>query len=55
MGYLHCKWVSLDELEKDKAVKARVRRFLDKPSLDSWSEEDYFNPAYTKVSFSNKG
>jgi len=53
MGYIHAEWLSRQELEsRDKALKARIKRFLDKNPWDlQWSEDDPFNPDYCKVCF----
>ena len=50
MGYIHSEWKSREEIEVDKPMKARVKRFLEKPVWDTqWSEDEPFNPAYNKV------
>jgi hypothetical protein len=50
MSYLSTEWVAVKMLEQDRATKTRVRRFWDKPTWDNqWSEDEPFNPAYTKV------
>lgn len=53
MGYIHAEWLSREELEsKDKGVKSRIKRFLEKNPWDlQWSEDDPFNPDYCKVCF----
>ena len=52
MSYLHCKWVPLKELDKDKNIRIRVRRFLERFTWDTqWSDDEPFNPSYLKVKF----
>lgn len=52
MSYIHADWVSIAELEKTKTLRTRIRRFIDKPNYDTqWSEDEPFNPSYTKVYF----
>ena len=47
---MHCVWVPLKELEADKLIRVRVRRFLEKPAYETqWSEDEPFNPSYLKV------
>jgi hypothetical protein len=50
MGYIHCDWVPKDELETDKSMKTRIRKFLEKPLWETqWSDDEPFNPAYNKI------
>ena len=50
MGYIHAQWIPREEIETDKLMKNRVRKFLEKPVWETqWSEDEPFNPAYLKV------
>ncbi|KAJ3367504.1 choline dehydrogenase 7 [Kappamyces sp. JEL0680] len=50
MSYLSARWIPISELEKDKNVRSRVSRFLEKSASDTqWSEEEAFNPAYGQI------
>ena len=50
MSYLSAEWVAVSELEHDKSIRMRLRRFLEKGAWDTqWSDDEPFNPAYLKV------
>lgn len=38
-SYLHCRWADLEELEKDKRIQQKVKRFRAKQSLNSFLTE----------------
>ncbi|XP_061542774.1 chromodomain-helicase-DNA-binding protein 6 isoform X3 [Phycodurus eques] len=52
-SYLHCKWATLDELEKDPRIHQKIKRFRTKRAqmkhLFSEPDEDLFNPDYVEV------
>lgn len=52
MGFIHTEWLTRENIEEnfDKAVKTRVKRFLEKSPWDlQWSEDEPFNPSFLKV------
>ena len=52
MSYYSAEWIAITELEKDKNLRVRIRRFLEKPTWDTqWSDDEPFNPSYIKVIF----
>ena len=54
MAYCHCDWIDRLELEKQKNMAARIRKFLDKPLWETqYSDEEPFNPAFLKVFLCN--
>ncbi|XP_049590182.1 chromodomain-helicase-DNA-binding protein 6 isoform X3 [Syngnathus scovelli] len=52
-SYLHCKWATLGELEKDPRIHQKIKRFRTKRAqmkhLFSEPDEDLFNPDYVEV------
>ncbi|XP_056157872.1 chromodomain-helicase-DNA-binding protein 6 [Lampris incognitus] len=52
-SYLHCKWATLEELEKDPRIHQKIKRFRTKQAqmkhLFSEPDEDLFNPDYVEV------
>ncbi|XP_075938173.1 chromodomain-helicase-DNA-binding protein 6 isoform X1 [Anarhichas minor] len=52
-SYLHCKWATLEELEKDPRIQQKIKRFRTKQAqmkhLFTESDEDMFNPDYVEV------
>ncbi|TRZ01219.1 hypothetical protein DNTS_006047 [Danionella cerebrum] len=52
-SYLHCKWASLEELEKDPRIHQKIKRFRNKQAqmkhIFSEPDEDLFNPDYIEV------
>ncbi|KAM6927303.1 LOW QUALITY PROTEIN: chromodomain-helicase-DNA-binding protein 6 [Xenentodon cancila] len=52
-SYLHCKWATLEELEKDPRIHQKIKRFRTKQAqmkhLFTEPDEDLFNPDYTEV------
>ncbi|KAG7233782.1 hypothetical protein CRUP_010152, partial [Coryphaenoides rupestris] len=51
-SYLHCRWADLEELEKDKRIHQKVKRFRAKQLLNSFiteMDEEPFNPDYVEV------
>uniref|UniRef100_A0A8C5B300 Chromodomain helicase DNA binding protein 6 n=1 Tax=Gadus morhua TaxID=8049 RepID=A0A8C5B300_GADMO len=52
-SYMHCKWATLDELEKDPRIHQKIKRFRTKHAqmkhLFIEPDEDLFNPDYIEV------
>uniref|UniRef100_A0A674MUQ3 Chromodomain helicase DNA binding protein 6 n=1 Tax=Takifugu rubripes TaxID=31033 RepID=A0A674MUQ3_TAKRU len=52
-SYLHCKWATLKELEKDPRIHQKIKRFRTKQAqmkhLFTEPDEDLFNPDYVEV------
>ncbi|TSZ40535.1 Chromodomain-helicase-DNA-binding protein 6 [Bagarius yarrelli] len=52
-SYLHCKWATLEELEKDPRIHQKIKRFRNKYAqmkhIFSELDEDLFNPDYVEV------
>ncbi|XP_062853633.1 chromodomain-helicase-DNA-binding protein 6 [Trichomycterus rosablanca] len=52
-SYLHCKWATLEELEKDPRIHQKIKRFRNKLAqmkhIFTEPDEDLFNPDYTEV------
>ncbi|KAM9483665.1 chromodomain-helicase-DNA-binding protein 6 isoform 2-T2 [Clarias gariepinus] len=52
-SYLHCKWATLEELEKDPRIHQKIKRFRNKQAqmkhIFSELDEDLFNPDYVEV------
>ncbi|KAM8851002.1 LOW QUALITY PROTEIN: chromodomain-helicase-DNA-binding protein 7 [Spinachia spinachia] len=51
-SYLHCRWADLEELEKDKRIHQKVKRFRAKQQLNSFiteMDDEPFNPDYVEV------
>lgn len=50
MSYHSAEWIPFKDLDHDKNIKMRARRFIDKFTWESnWSEDEPFNPSYLKV------
>ncbi|KAK1157605.1 hypothetical protein AOXY_G23730 [Acipenser oxyrinchus oxyrinchus] len=52
-SYLHCKWATLEELEKDPRISQKIKRFRNKQAqmkhIFTEPDEDLFNPDYIEV------
>ncbi|XP_061788444.1 chromodomain-helicase-DNA-binding protein 6 isoform X5 [Nerophis lumbriciformis] len=52
-SYMHCKWATLGELEKDPRIHQKIKRFRTKRAqmkhLFTEPDEDLFNPDYIEV------
>ncbi|XP_054656461.1 chromodomain-helicase-DNA-binding protein 7 isoform X2 [Dunckerocampus dactyliophorus] len=51
-SYLHCRWAELEELEKDKRIQQKVKRFKAKQQLNNFiteMDDEPFNPDYVEV------
>uniref|UniRef100_A0A8C7NNU6 Chromodomain helicase DNA binding protein 6 n=1 Tax=Oncorhynchus mykiss TaxID=8022 RepID=A0A8C7NNU6_ONCMY len=50
-SYLHCKWATLEELEKDPRIQQKIKRFRTKHAQMKhiFPNEDLFNPDYIEV------
>ncbi|KAK1878835.1 Chromodomain-helicase-DNA-binding protein 7 [Dissostichus eleginoides] len=52
-SYLHCRWADLEELEKDKRIHQKVKRFRAKQlllnSFITEMDDEPFNPDYVEV------
>uniref|UniRef100_A0A673H7I6 Chromodomain-helicase-DNA-binding protein 7-like n=1 Tax=Sinocyclocheilus rhinocerous TaxID=307959 RepID=A0A673H7I6_9TELE len=51
-SYLHCRWADIEELEKDKRIQQKVKRFKAKQALGNFLSEmddEPFNPDYVEV------
>ncbi|XP_066558180.1 chromodomain-helicase-DNA-binding protein 6-like isoform X1 [Amia ocellicauda] len=52
-SYLHCKWATLQELEKDPRIHQKIKRFRTKQAqmkhIFTEPDEDLFNPDYIEV------
>uniref|UniRef100_A0A8D2ZG83 Chromodomain helicase DNA binding protein 7 n=1 Tax=Scophthalmus maximus TaxID=52904 RepID=A0A8D2ZG83_SCOMX len=51
-SYLHCRWADLQELEKDKRVHQKIKRFRAKQLLNNFiteMDDEPFNPDYVEV------
>ncbi|KAK5871938.1 hypothetical protein PBY51_012677 [Eleginops maclovinus] len=52
-SYMHCKWATLEELEKDPRIHQKIKRFRTKQAqmkhLFTEPDEDLFNPDYIEV------
>uniref|UniRef100_A0A8C2AJA7 Chromodomain helicase DNA binding protein 6 n=1 Tax=Cyprinus carpio TaxID=7962 RepID=A0A8C2AJA7_CYPCA len=53
ISYLHCKWATLEELEKDPRISQKIKRFRNKQAqmkhIFTEPDEDLFNPDYIEV------
>uniref|UniRef100_A0A8C9WBG5 Chromodomain helicase DNA binding protein 6 n=1 Tax=Scleropages formosus TaxID=113540 RepID=A0A8C9WBG5_SCLFO len=53
LSYLHCKWATLEELEKDPRIHQKIKRFRNKQAqmkhIFTEPDEDLFNPDYIEV------
>ncbi|CAJ1071406.1 chromodomain-helicase-DNA-binding protein 7 [Xyrichtys novacula] len=51
-SYLHCRWAELEELEKDKRIHQKIKRFRAKQQLNNFiteMDDEPFNPDYVEV------
>ncbi|XP_066442720.1 chromodomain-helicase-DNA-binding protein 6 isoform X3 [Eleutherodactylus coqui] len=52
-SYLHCKWATLEDLEKDPRIQQKIKRFRNKQAqmkhIFTEPDEDMFNPDYVEV------
>ncbi|XP_077348882.1 chromodomain-helicase-DNA-binding protein 7 isoform X2 [Lithobates pipiens] len=51
-SYLHCQWASLEDLEKDKRIQQKIKRFRAKQGQNKFLseiEDDLFNPDYVEI------
>ncbi|XP_018079243.1 chromodomain-helicase-DNA-binding protein 7 isoform X2 [Xenopus laevis] len=51
-SYLHCHWATVEELEKDKRIQQKIKRFRAKQGQNKFLseiEDDLFNPDYVEV------
>uniref|UniRef100_A0A8C8JS73 DNA helicase n=1 Tax=Oncorhynchus tshawytscha TaxID=74940 RepID=A0A8C8JS73_ONCTS len=51
-SYLHCRWADLEDLEKDKRIHQKVKRFRAKQALPTFvteMDDEPFNPDYVEV------
>uniref|UniRef100_A0A4W6DQN6 Chromodomain helicase DNA binding protein 6 n=1 Tax=Lates calcarifer TaxID=8187 RepID=A0A4W6DQN6_LATCA len=54
-SYLHCKWATLEELEKDPRIHQKIKRFRTKQAqmkhlfTEVTPDDDLFNPDYVEV------
>ncbi|XP_069477199.1 chromodomain-helicase-DNA-binding protein 7 isoform X2 [Ambystoma mexicanum] len=51
-SYLHCQWATVEELEKDKRIHQKIKRFKAKQGQTKFLseiEDDLFNPDYVEV------
>ncbi|XP_069508223.1 chromodomain-helicase-DNA-binding protein 6 isoform X2 [Ambystoma mexicanum] len=52
-SYLHCRWVTMEELEKDPRIQQKIKRFRNKQTqmkhLFTEPDEALFNPDYVEV------
>uniref|UniRef100_A0A8C1QGA9 Chromodomain helicase DNA binding protein 6 n=1 Tax=Cyprinus carpio TaxID=7962 RepID=A0A8C1QGA9_CYPCA len=50
-SYLHCKWATLEELEKDPRISQKIKRFRNKQAQMKhiFTEVHLFNPDYIEV------
>uniref|UniRef100_A0A3Q1BB71 Chromodomain helicase DNA binding protein 7 n=1 Tax=Amphiprion ocellaris TaxID=80972 RepID=A0A3Q1BB71_AMPOC len=51
-SYLHCRWAELEELEKDKRIHQKIKRFKAKQQLNNFiteMDDEPFNPDYVEV------
>ncbi|XP_036375411.1 chromodomain-helicase-DNA-binding protein 7-like [Megalops cyprinoides] len=52
LSYLHCRWADMTELEKDKRIQQKVKRFKAKQSVNDFlgeMDDEPFNPDYVEV------
>uniref|UniRef100_A0A8C5B7V1 Chromodomain helicase DNA binding protein 7 n=1 Tax=Gadus morhua TaxID=8049 RepID=A0A8C5B7V1_GADMO len=52
LSYLHCRWADLPELEKDKRIHQKIKRFRAKQLLNNFiteMDDEPFNPDYVEV------
>uniref|UniRef100_A0A672G6Y2 Chromodomain helicase DNA binding protein 9 n=1 Tax=Salarias fasciatus TaxID=181472 RepID=A0A672G6Y2_SALFA len=48
-SYLHCEWATEQQLEKDKRIQQKIKRFKMKQAQRALFFEDPFNPDYVEV------
>ncbi|XP_064444355.1 chromodomain-helicase-DNA-binding protein 7 isoform X4 [Mirounga angustirostris] len=51
-SYLHCQWASVEDLEKDKRIQQKIKRFKAKQGQNKFLseiEDELFNPDYVEV------
>ncbi|XP_074060288.1 chromodomain-helicase-DNA-binding protein 7 isoform X3 [Macrotis lagotis] len=51
-SYLHCQWASIEELDKDKRIQQKIKRFKAKQGQNKFLseiEDELFNPDYVEV------
>ncbi|XP_049637896.1 chromodomain-helicase-DNA-binding protein 7 [Suncus etruscus] len=51
-SYLHCQWASIEDLEKDKRIQQKIKRFKAKQGQNKFLseiEDELFNPDYVEV------
>ncbi|KAL2766734.1 chromodomain-helicase-DNA-binding protein 7 isoform 1 [Daubentonia madagascariensis] len=51
-SYLHCQWASVEDLEKDKRIQQKIKRFKAKQGQNKFIseiEDELFNPDYVEV------
>nr|XP_042701634.1 chromodomain-helicase-DNA-binding protein 7 isoform X4 [Chrysemys picta bellii] len=51
-SYLHCQWASVEQLDKDKRIQQKVKRFKAKQGQNKFLSEiddELFNPDYVEV------
>ncbi|XP_008835813.1 chromodomain-helicase-DNA-binding protein 7 isoform X2 [Nannospalax galili] len=51
-SYLHCQWASVEDLEKDKRIQQKIKRFKSKQGQNKFLseiEDELFNPDYVEV------
>uniref|UniRef100_A0A8B9I6P9 Chromodomain helicase DNA binding protein 7 n=1 Tax=Anser brachyrhynchus TaxID=132585 RepID=A0A8B9I6P9_9AVES len=52
ISYLHCQWASVEELDKDKRIQQKIKRFKAKQGQNKFLSEiddELFNPDYVEV------
>ncbi|EGF78368.1 hypothetical protein BATDEDRAFT_35805 [Batrachochytrium dendrobatidis JAM81] len=49
MSYFHAEWVERSSLEIERGARNRIQKFLSKPSWDHYSEDEPFNPSFTRI------
>uniref|UniRef100_A0A8C2TJX6 Chromodomain helicase DNA binding protein 7 n=1 Tax=Coturnix japonica TaxID=93934 RepID=A0A8C2TJX6_COTJA len=47
-SYLHCQWASVEELDKDKRIQQKIKRFKAKQGQNKFLSE-LFNPDYVEI------
>ncbi|XP_038622690.1 chromodomain-helicase-DNA-binding protein 7 isoform X1 [Tachyglossus aculeatus] len=51
-SYLHCQWASVEDLDKDKRIQQKIKRFKAKQGQNKFLseiEDELFNPDYVEV------
>uniref|UniRef100_A0A8C3M285 Chromodomain helicase DNA binding protein 7 n=1 Tax=Chrysolophus pictus TaxID=9089 RepID=A0A8C3M285_CHRPC len=52
VSYLHCQWASVEELDKDKRIQQKIKRFKAKQGQNKFLSEiddELFNPDYVEI------